>query len=163
MDWCRVLYEGFGNCLFFYIQESFTRILFKVFNKTDKIFVLEIVKKSLTFISIVIGLYYKSIEVLMYGFMITYTISYFINYFVSRTVYLSVTSVLELNYVLKVTLTLGLMIGGFYLVQSFLGIPALYSLILAPFIILLYVFILTQIKVLNIKEDLTIIRNLRKR
>ncbi|MVX36661.1 lipopolysaccharide biosynthesis protein, partial [Myroides sp. LoEW2-1] len=65
---------------FFYMQEMFNRILFKVFNQTRRILVLEIIKKAINIVSLVIGVYYKSIEILMYGYLVTCIISYFINY-----------------------------------------------------------------------------------
>lgn len=70
---------------FFYIQEMFNRIVFKIYNDTSYILYLEIVKKSIQLTSILIGLYVGSIELLMIGFIVSSVLSYFINfYFIYR-------------------------------------------------------------------------------
>jgi teichuronic acid exporter len=66
---------------FFYMQEMFNRILFKVYNDTSYILYLEFMKKGIQLISIFIGLYANNIKVLMYGFIISSVLSYFINYY----------------------------------------------------------------------------------
>lgn len=66
---------------FFYMQEMFNRILFKVYNDTSHILYLEIMKKGIQLISIFIGLYANNIKVLIYGFIISSVLSYLINYY----------------------------------------------------------------------------------
>lgn len=71
---------------YFYMQEMFNRVIFKVFDKTEKILYLEIIKKSIQTISIFVGVLSKSIDILLYGFLVTSVISFFINYYESRKV-----------------------------------------------------------------------------
>ena len=71
---------------FFYMQEMFNRIIFKVFDQTAKILYLEIIKKAIQSITIIIGVFTLSIEILMYGFVLTAIVSYFINFYYSRKV-----------------------------------------------------------------------------
>lgn len=142
---------------FFYMQEQFNRNIFKVFNKTHKIFILEIIKKSIIFISVAIGIYFRSIEILMYGYMITYIISYYINYYVSRTVYKSTSTFLEMSYTLK-TIGISLIIGGlFELINKTFSVPFLYDLIYLPIVIGGYLLLLNGWKVINFKRDLQFI------
>jgi hypothetical protein len=71
---------------FFFMQEMLNRIIFKVFNQTQKILFLEIVKKSIQAVSIVLGIIKLDLAFLLYGFAITSLISYFINFYYSRKV-----------------------------------------------------------------------------
>lgn len=72
---------------FFYMQEMLNRVLFKIFDRTEKILQLEIIKKAIQSISIIVGIAYLSLDILMYGFLATAFVSYFLNYTVSRKVY----------------------------------------------------------------------------
>ena len=74
---------------FFYLQENFNRVIFKVYDRTEVILRLEFIKKGIQILSIIIGLWYLSLEILLYGFLITSIISYYINYIKSRMVFKS--------------------------------------------------------------------------
>lgn len=147
---------------FFYMQEMFNRILFKVFNQTRKILVLEIIKKAINVISLVLGIYYKSIEILMYGYLFTCIVSYFINYYVSRRVYQSEATYRELAYALKVILSMAMIIGIFYLVDKELPLQFMYNLIYLPLVLGGYIFFLSALKVIDIKRDINIIKGIRR-
>lgn len=71
---------------FFLLQEMFNRIIFKIFNRTDKILQLEVVKKLIQSLTIIYGVWTMSIENLIYGFVITSVISFFINYYYARKI-----------------------------------------------------------------------------
>lgn len=147
---------------FFYMQEMFNRNIFKVFNKTHKIFILELIKKAIIFVSLVIGIYQKSIEVLMYGYMITYIISYYINYYVSRTVYKSTSTFHEMNFTLKtigVSISIGLILE---FVNKQVALDFLYNLLYLPLVIGLYIILLSFLKVVNLQKDFKFIVNFKK-
>src|SRR5690606_12694737 len=78
---------------FFFMQEMLNRNIFKVFDRTDRILFLEIIKKIIQVISIVIGIVMLDIKVLMYGFVVTSFISFFINYRESRKIFNKSTSI----------------------------------------------------------------------
>lgn len=69
---------------FFFVLERLNRVIFKVFNRTKIILTLELVKKVLHSISIVIGIIYQDLEVLLVGFIVISGTSYIITYFYSR-------------------------------------------------------------------------------
>lgn len=71
---------------FFYMQEMFNRIIFKVFDQTDKILYLEIFKKILQTLTILAGILMCDLKILLFGFLFTSVISYFINYYYSRSI-----------------------------------------------------------------------------
>ncbi|MNK00946.1 Teichuronic acid biosynthesis protein TuaB [compost metagenome] len=148
---------------FFYMQEMFNRILFKVFNKTHKIFVLEIVKKCINLVSLILGIYYKSLDILMYGYLITCILSYFINYYFSRTVYRSKAILKEMGYTLKIIFTIVLVIVAHYFTQKMVhSQQLLYNLIFVVPVIVLYLFILNLLRVFNLKKDFSLLKSLKK-
>ncbi|MDY0781366.1 lipopolysaccharide biosynthesis protein [Tenacibaculum sp. IB213877] len=136
---------------FFYMQEMFNRILFKIFDRTDKILYLEVIKKAIQSISIVIGVVYSSLEILMYGFLVTSIISYFINYYHSRLIYRSF-SWNEVLLIFKVT-TLAVLN---YLLVSFVGeyyeLNNMYFLCLIPLSLILFVISVFSFKVISLKD-----------
>src|SRR5690606_19396606 len=148
---------------FFYMQEMFNRTLFKVFNQTKKIFILDIIKKCINLFSIILGVYYKSLELLMYGYLVTCILSYFINYYVSRTVYKSKAILKEMIYTLKVIFTIVVISGSYYLLQKIIDLKVLlYNLIFIIPVVVLYLFILHLLGVFNVKKDLSLLKSLKK-
>lgn len=148
---------------FFYMQEMFNRTLFKVFNQTKKIFILEIIKKCINLVSIILGLYYKSLELLMYGYLVTCILSYFINYYVSRTVYKSKVMFKEMIYTLKVIITMIVIAGVYYLLQNIVELDKLiYNLIFILPVVVLYLVVLHLLSVFNFKKDLHLLKSLKK-
>src|SRR5690606_40663802 len=71
---------------FCYMQEQFNRVIFKEFDQTHKILMLELVKKAIQAITIFGGIYYRDISVLLWGYVITAVLSYILNFIVSRKV-----------------------------------------------------------------------------
>lgn len=148
---------------FFYMQEMFNRNIFKVFNRTKLIFYLELIKKSIVFISLVIGVYYKSIELLMYGYVISYAISYYINYYVSRTVYKSKSTFYEMSFTLKTIAVCIFVVVFISQVNSLFNLEGLTTFAYLPVILLLYVMSLSLFKVVNIKKDLGFIEKFKEK
>lgn len=64
---------------FFNMLEMFNRVLFKVYNHTRDIVYLEIFKKAVQIISIVLGVYFKNISLLMYGVVASNILGYLVN------------------------------------------------------------------------------------
>ena len=72
---------------FFFMQEMFIRNLFKIYNQTAYVLKLELVKKIVHAITLVISLVLLRIDILLYGFLFTSIFASFFNYIVSRKVY----------------------------------------------------------------------------
>lgn len=136
---------------FFYIQELFTRIIFKVFNQTTKLLVLECVKKSIQTISIIIGIYWKDITVLLVGFVISNGIGYTINYFISRSVLDDIKRKEFLGtYSVFISVFISLLLG--FVLQKMLNINSYYSLFLTFFLVPLYFLLLKLCNVINLMK-----------
>ncbi|PKR79944.1 hypothetical protein CW751_12745 [Brumimicrobium salinarum] len=147
---------------FFYMQEMFNRIIFKVFDRTEKILHLEVFKKAIQSISIIIGVILLNIEVLMYGFLITSIISFFINFYVSRKILGNVKwdEVILVFKVALISITTGLV--GFILNNLF-ELRMYQTFYLIPVLILIFILGVQLLKVINFKNDVSsLLRTLKK-
>lgn len=122
---------------FFYIQEIFNRVIFKVFDRTEKILYLEIIKKTIQTLSILVGVVLLNIEILLYGFLITSILSYFINFHYSRKVqgdftWYEIVLVLITIAISIVTVLIGI------LLKEYLQLEGYYSFWLLPILLFAY-------------------------
>ena len=148
---------------FFNLLEMYKRVIFKVYNKTDKILKLELLKKGIQTISILLGIYYRDLTILMTGFLITAIASYIFN-----TIVLDKAIKLDLKF--EVTHIIKLIVINFACIVLILNIFNLYQLNLWQKVIcfLLYNFVyLSLLKILNLinikKEVISIIKLIKKK
>lgn len=148
---------------FFLIQEKLNRIIFKIFNQTRQILVLEIVKKVFHTISIVLGITYMSLDILLIGFIIINAISYFINYYFSRKVINSF-DMSELKTLLFVSLLCFVCIVSVQQVMGLFQTDSYTVLLTVPFLLLLYFSILWLGGIFDVvKESKSMVSIYRKR
>jgi teichuronic acid exporter len=146
---------------FFYMQEMFNRVLFKVFDRTDKILFLEIVKKIIQAVTVVVGVVLLDLEILLYGFLITSVISYFINYYYSRTIYENF-SWQEIILVLKVIIIGIMVVVMLNMINNALNLKSYRTFYLLPILMLLYFSFIKIFKVANIiQESKLIIKHIK--
>lgn len=146
---------------FFYMQESFNRNIFKVFNKTHKIFILELIKKVIMLLSLGLGIYMRNIELLMYGYATCYMLSYLINFKVSREVYKSKFLKKEYQITLKVILASVIIAVLIKYLDTYIQLKDFIKFSYLPIVLILYLLILNMLGVINIKEDLKILYDLK--
>ncbi|SUX48407.1 lipopolysaccharide biosynthesis protein [Chryseobacterium indoltheticum] len=148
---------------YFYMQEMLNRVLFKVFDKTDKILYLEIIKSVIQLISVIVGVILLDLKVLLYGFLITSIISYFFNYYFSRSIYgnFSWMEVITVLKVITIAIFLNYTLTKIAKILNLCGYELFYVL---PFLIILY-FILTKIchVVDIISETKIILKQIKKK
>lgn len=137
---------------FFYMQEMFSRVIFKVYDQTHKILYLEIVKKVIQSVIIVIGVVNLSLLTLLYGLIISCIISYLINLYYSRKVILGV-AVNEILVILKVVLISIISIYISIILTEQLNIEGLYSFIVLPITTIIYFSLIHLFEVTNIITD----------
>lgn len=87
---------------FFITQENLNRVIFKIFNKTRSLLILEVLKKVVQIISIFVGIYFEDIQLLLIGIIVSNAFGYFINYFIANKI-LNHPEYKELNYTLTVS------------------------------------------------------------
>ncbi|WP_367210745.1 lipopolysaccharide biosynthesis protein [Sphingobacterium sp. R2] len=136
---------------FFYMQETFNRVVFKVFNKTKFILYCDFVKKVVQSISIIIAVYYKNLELLIFGFVISSIFGYVLNFLVSRKV-IGNTGFYELKIVGKIT-TVCIFLCSLYLaIDNIMQFEFLIRILSIPLICLLYISSLLLMRVVSLVE-----------
>lgn len=147
---------------FFYLQEIFNRVLFKIFDRTELILKLEIIKKLILSITIFYGVWTLSIPNLLYGFVAVSILSFLINYHFARKVHL-VSYWRELSIILKVVIISIVTTASALYVQYKFNIDGLYTLFSLPLILILFFALLNLVHVINLKTDYQIIKQLVKK
>ena len=132
---------------FFYIQEIFIRIIFKVYNQTHKILFLELIKKAVHASSIIVGIYFMSLDILLYGFLITNIISYVTNLLVSRKL-LETTNWPEIMLLLRVVVSVLILFGFNYLIHELFKLTEYTIVLIFPVFLFLY---FSSLNILGIK------------
>ena len=146
---------------FFFIQENVNRVIFKIFNKTKNLLLLEVIKKSFQIISIFVGIYYKDIYILLSGIIVSNLIGYLINYYFASKI-LNHPEYKELNHIIKVTLViLGILlvaefVKDYYTLESY-ALFILFFAVVAAYIGALYLLGLIDPKK-QIEEILNVIK-----
>lgn len=136
---------------FFYLQESLNRIIFKIFNKTEKILQLEILKKLIQSLTIFYGVYMESIEILLYGFILTSLISFIFNYYIARCIQKAFSLRDFLNTIMIIFVTV-IIIFICDLLNKNMEYNILYNL---PLIVLLYFYLLQLLNIFRLKDELS--------
>lgn len=137
---------------YFYMQEMFNRVLFKVFDRTEKILFLEIIKKTIQSITIAVGLLMLNLDVLLFGYLFTSIVSYFINYHYSRRVY-GEFSWEEVGVVVKVALVCFICVQLLTLLGILFNIEQYYLFYLLPIGLFFYYLLIKLFKVTDILSD----------
>jgi O-antigen/teichoic acid export membrane protein len=122
---------------FFYVHEMLNRVIFKVYDKTPVILRLELVKKLILSISIIIGIALSSIKALLIGFFVVSVISYAINYVFSRKIMSSI-SWAEIISLFKVILAIAVCSAFTISARHFLALEGNKPLLLVPLTIAIY-------------------------
>ncbi|MBB6612719.1 lipopolysaccharide biosynthesis protein [Pontibacter sp. Tf4] len=147
---------------FFYMQEMFNRVIFKVYDQTHKILYLEIVKKVIQSISIIVGVYYLDLTILLNGFVITSILSYLINLHYCRKIIKGI-ALREMLITLKIILV-SLTISGISIyAKNTLGLTGINSIALLPISVGLYLVLTQIIGVADLKSEYKALFNLLKK
>lgn len=145
---------------FFNLQEHVNRNLFKIFNQTHKIFYLELFKKSIQLISIVIGVVYLDMKIMLIGFVCTAVISYFINFAYSRKIIDEVSKSELLDFIKVLFIGVISTLITLFLIQ-FTDVINYYRFLFIPVFLLLYsvfVFVLRVLKWHDVQKVLKMIK-----
>jgi O-antigen/teichoic acid export membrane protein len=146
---------------FFYMQEMFNRVLFKVYNRTDVILKLEFIKKGIQAFSVFLGLLYMNIHVLMYGFLISSILSYFINYYVSRKMFNHLSAVEMIN--LFKSIFIGALIAAiFVFLKDWFNYEGEAILFTIPLVVTLYTIVLSNWNLFKWKDGINLLNFIKK-
>lgn len=139
----------------FYTQELINKMIFKVYNKTGNLLRLEFVKKTFQLVTLVIGVYLKRIDILLYGYIATNAFSYFINYFFTSQI-INIGK-RELILLIKVIILLFVLITGYCLIETYIESKYLLKGI-ACIIAVFYIILSDIINIFNIKVLISLIK-----
>lgn len=135
---------------FFYLIEICNRNIFKVFNKTNILLGIEILKKIVQSITIFIGIYFHSLEYLMYGYLFTTIFSLVVNYYYAKKVLsvLSFKGLIPIGLVLFIVVLLYILITSLnnYLNYNFYVLVIELIIVTGLYILLLFLFKITSVK-----------------
>lgn len=134
----------------FYIQELVYRLIYKVYDKTNYILLIEILKKIIQIITIGIGLIFKNINVLLIGFVISSFIGYIITFQFSKKI-IDDKKNKELVLLVKLLFISSICIILFSYINSILKFNP-YTLSLIIPCIFIYIILIHVLKVINLKK-----------
>jgi O-antigen/teichoic acid export membrane protein len=137
---------------FFYLSELINRVVFKIFNQTRNILYLELIKKGIQSLTIIIGLINSNIDVLIIGFVVSNFISYCINYYYSRKI-LDGIDLRELIIFIKIIILATVIALIFSELISYFNLDIYNSLITIPFLILIYLIGTHSLNIINFKKE----------
>lgn len=140
---------------FFYLLEILSRNIFKVFDRTEKILQLEILKKTLQMGTIIYGVLTASIVNLLYGFAYVCVFSFLINYFFVRKI-LNIPDINDLIVIFKLSLIcifVILFLNNGIIAYGYLQEGSAISFLI---IIFLYAFLLKVFKIIDLRNFLNI-------
>lgn len=146
---------------FFYVQENVNRVIFKVFNKTRQILYLEVFKKLIQLLSVFIGVGLLNLEILLIGFVFSNVFSYLINYYVSRRI-LSGANSGEIVMLIKVCFICLVSIFSTTTLLTILQFEELGKLLTFPFAVIVYLLGVHTSGVINLPEEINLVRGLKK-
>ena len=147
---------------FFYIQEQINRVIFKVFNQTRKILILELVKKMIQAVSIVVGVYVMDLKVLILGFILTNLIGYLINFYYSRKI-METGSSNEMFNLLKVIVVCSFSIIFILYIIDICALDRMTKIYTVPLLMFIYLLCVHFLKVLNIITEIQNILTLSRK
>ncbi|SNS23272.1 Membrane protein involved in the export of O-antigen and teichoic acid [Belliella buryatensis] len=142
---------------FFYFHEMLNRVIFKVFNKTRKILVLEVVKKIILSLTIVLGIIKTDINVLMLGLVFSNVISYLLNTYQSNKIIGGLFRI-ELFFIIKIIFVISFIISLCEIIFNFNKIEGLEAFYFLPLIFILYFF---SLKVFNVFDIILYLRRVK--
>lgn len=146
---------------YFYMQEMLIRILFKVFDQTHKILYLEVVKKIIMSLTIILGVIFLNIKILLYGLIFSNVVSYILYVILSRKI-IGDSTKFKLFLNLKVIIISVLIVFLFSFLLEFLNMEAAWKLLVSPLIIAVYFLLIRISQIANvineIKEILSLVR-----
>lgn len=145
---------------FFYMQEQFNRVIFKVYDKTKIILYLEIVKKLIQAVTIIVGIISKDILILIFGLIFTNIISTFCNYYYSNKI---ISTKIEIQNLFKVIIAGAISILFCILFIKTFKITGYKVFFTAPFLLVIYALTLQVFRVIHIKKDLSLLLNMIKK
>ncbi|MEZ7514294.1 lipopolysaccharide biosynthesis protein [Flavobacterium frigidarium] len=144
----------------FYTQEIINKIIFKIYNRTKTLLRLEIIKKIVQTLTLLLGIYLKRIDILLYGYIFTNMFSCFLNHLFTRKI-LEVGNE-ELVFLCKVCLLIFSLVTFYWCITIYVK-NILLLIIIGCALVMMYVFLSKIFSILDINSfSRKLIRAIRK-
>lgn len=133
------------------IQDSFNKVIFKIYNKTNLMLKLDLVKKGIQIIGICIAIFYKDINILLLNYVISLFIGYLITSFYSKKILNNIYYIERKNFFYLSIVILILIVGTEYLF-TIINNPILHYLLFFIITIPAYILLTYQLRILNVRS-----------
>lgn len=133
------------------IQDSFNKVIFKIYNKTNLMLKLDLVKKGIQIIGICIAIFYKDINILLLNYVISLFIGYLITSFYSKKILNNIYYIERKNFFYLSIVILILIVGAEYLF-TIINNPILHYLLFFIITIPAYILMTYKLRILNIRS-----------
>lgn len=132
--------------------EAINQLVFKVYNKTAFILKIMVVKNVIQLITIVLGVYYLDLNILIFGFLSAAFISSFIYYYYSRKLICRINRVEIVNFFKILSIIVFLFLIHLS-VKEYLGIGPIFDFLMIPFELMFYMSTIQLLKIFDIKGE----------
>lgn len=146
---------------FFYFLEMFNKIVFKIFDQTRIILNIEMIKKIIQILTIIIGVYLDSIMYLLYGLILVNLFSFIFNFIYSRRI-LDLLTNKEVIRTVTIIIINTIIIICFHFFAGITQKLSWWNLFVLVFILILYLIVLDVFNYLNVKLILSKINTSNK-
>lgn len=137
---------------FFYIQEMFSRVVFKIYDQTKIILLLEGIKKLFQLVTIGFGVYTMEVLFLLYGLVLTNVVGYMINIYSVRSL-TNRTIAMELIMTSRVLLAAGFCIGLSSFLETVLQLSVALKLASSVMLIVIYFSFIWAFGLINVLTE----------
>ena len=141
---------------FFTCVNYINELIFKVFNQTKRILQVMIIRNAIQAITILLGVYFLNLDVLIYGFILAIFTSFMLYFYFSREV-LQISTHSEIIKIAKIVGLSVCLVISFTFITNMMQIFGMIKLILAPLIILIYLLGIQYLNIFDIKSELRFI------
>lgn len=142
--------------IFFTSVNYINELVFKVFNQTKRILQVMVIRNVIQTITILLGIYFLSLDVLIYGFILAIFTSFILYFYFSGKV-LQISTHFEILKIAKIAgLSIGLVIF-FTNITNMMQMFGMIRLIFAPLIVLIYLLGIQYLNIFDIKSELRFI------
>lgn len=133
-----------------FIQDSFNKVIFKIYNRTNLMLKLDLVKKGIQIIGICIAIFFKDINILLLNYVISLFIGYLITSYYSKRILNNIYYTERKNFFYLSVVILILIIGTEYLFTT-INKPILHYLLFIIVTIPAYIFLTYKLRILNVR------------
>ena len=133
--------------------EGVNQLVFKVYNKTDFILRAMIFKNSIQLVTIVLGVYFLNLNILVFGFLLSVFLSSFVYYYYSRKLIGRINRLEIVNF-FKILFIIATLFLIHKIVLKWFEFGLVFDFLMIPFELLFYITSIQLLRIFDIKGEL---------